>query len=291
MPTTPDVRRFTIRATSGLQATTSEFALAILPAPMVITNALLPDATLGASYTQFLDVAGGDGSVNWSLVSGALPAGISLSGSGLLSGVAATLGTSIFTVRAIRGALTAERALSLAVVPAPLVIATMALPAAKVGDPFSVTLESRGGSGGNTWSLAEGTLPAGLTLAAGGEISGTPTIAGTSAFTVAVVSGAQRATRGLALTVDPAGYPLTALITTPGLVFVPLIVQIARGGTVTWRFGADPHNAIFVPTPGAPADINIVSDVDVSRTFPTAGVFRYDCTIHPGMSGVIEVKP
>jgi plastocyanin len=77
----------------------------------------------------------------------------------------------------------------------------------------------------------------------------------------------------------------------PANVFVPFLVQVARGATVTWRFGAAPHNAIFVPATGAPADIPIVSNVDVARTFPTPGTFRYDCTIHPGMNGVVEVKP
>jgi plastocyanin len=59
---------------------------------------------------------------------------------------------------------------------------------------------------------------------------------------------------------------------------------------VTWRFG-DAANVIFGAAAGAPADINITNDQDVSRTFPTLGTFRYDCTIHPGMSGVVEVKP
>ncbi|MBK7832516.1 MAG: hypothetical protein IPJ56_09300 [Gemmatimonadetes bacterium] len=104
-------------------------------------------------------------------------------------------------------------------------------------------------------------------------------------------SGTQRVTAALSLTVDPAGFPSSVLVTMPGNVFVPLLVQLARGGTVTWRFGATPHNVIFGAAAGAPADINITNDQDVSRTFPTLGTFRYDCTIHPGMSGVVEVKP
>jgi len=28
----------------------------------------------------------------------------------------------------------------------------------------------------------------------------------------------------------------------------------------------------------------------VARTFSTKGVFPYDCTVHPGMSGQVEVK-
>jgi hypothetical protein len=49
--------------------------------------------------------------------------------------------------------------------------------------------------------LASGSLPPGLTLEAGGGISGTPTVAGASSFTVRVTSGAQTAPRVLSVTV------------------------------------------------------------------------------------------
>lgn len=290
-PTRAESRTIGVRATSGEQTATADFTLAIVEPRMVITNTSLPDATLGASYSQFLNVAGGEGVVTWSLASGALPMGITLSASGLIAGTTTALASASFRVRAERGALTAERGLTIAVVPPPLLVATSSLPSDKVGESYALQLESSGGAGGNSWSLAEGSLPSGLSLAAGGLISGTPTAAGSVTVTVAVTSGAQRATRALLLTINPVGFPLAALITMPGNVFVPFLVQIARGGTVTWRFGSEPHNAIFVVVAGAPADINIVSNVDISRTFPTVGSFRYDCTIHPGMSGVIEVKP
>src|SRR5205814_1514696 len=41
-----------------------------------------------------------------------------------------------------------------------------------------------GGTGSYTWSLASGTLPTGLSLSSAGVLSGTPTVAGTSSFTV-----------------------------------------------------------------------------------------------------------
>ena len=95
----------------------------------------------------------------------------------------------------------------------------------------------------------------------------------------------------LSLVVEPARYPPFAIVDMPGDLFTPFVARVALGGTVTWRFGARGHNVIFVPTPGAPADIHVVSDVNISRTFGTPGTFRYDCTIHPGMSGRVDVKP
>lgn len=290
-PTTVEMRSFTIRVTSGSQLRANEFVLPVAPAPMVITTAILPDATLGASYTHFLNVEGGEGIVAWSVVSGTLPPGLQLSSAGIVVGNPSALGGFSFRVRAVRGALSAERSFVMGVLAPPLEVTTVSLTSAKVGEPYAAQLESRGGSGGNSWSLAEASVPSGLALAPSGAITGTPTAAGTVAFTVAVTSGAQRATRALSLAVDSAGYPSTAVVTMPANAFVPFLTRIARDGVVTWRFGADPHNAIFVATPGAPADINIVSNTEVSRTFPTLGSFRYDCTIHPGMTGIIEVKP
>jgi hypothetical protein len=70
--------------------------------------------------------------------------------------------------------------------PAPSISATS--PAGgTVGSAYSATLQATGGVGTLTWSLASGSsLPGGLTLSGAGAISGTPTTAGTTSFTVKV---------------------------------------------------------------------------------------------------------
>ncbi|MGQ0647489.1 MAG: putative Ig domain-containing protein [Gemmatimonadaceae bacterium] len=285
-----ETRTFRVRATSGRRDATADFALAVDPPPFAIITTALAAATLGASYSQVLDVNEGAG-VTWSLSSGALPPGLNLSPGGVITGNASALGRFGFIVRASLGTQTAERALGITVNPAPLVIVTATLPLAKVGDSYAASLESSGGVGGNTWALTAGRLPLGLTFSATGTISGTPVVQETTSFTVELTSGTQRVARSLTLTVDSAGFPLSLFVDMPGDVFVPILAQIKVGGTVTWRFGARPHNVIFVPQAGAPADINIVSNVQVSRRFDVIGGFTYDCTIHPGMSGRVEVRP
>lgn len=72
--------------------------------------------------------------------------------------------------------------------------------------------------------------------------------------------------------------------------FSPREVNLKVGGTVTWTFGARPHNAIFQKVNGAPADVPVMSDGQATRTFNTVGTFPYDCTLHSGMRGTVRVQ-
>lgn len=123
-----------------------------------------------------------------------------ISGSGLANGVAA--GTT--TISATQGAVSGGTGLT--VQPAPLAIATTSpLAAGMVGAPYSVTLTATGGIQPRTWSITTGSLPGGLTLnAVAGTITGTPTLAGASTFTVRVTDAATpaaTATRSLSITI------------------------------------------------------------------------------------------
>ena len=92
----------------------------------------------------------------------------------------------------------------------------------------------------------------------------------------------------------PSGAP-SATVTvqaTPAIQFTPATVELSVGGTVTFEFGAVPHNVYFDNAP-AGASTNITTPTaseSVTRTFATAGQYRYNCHLHPGMSGTINVR-
>jgi hypothetical protein len=65
-------------------------------------------------------------------------------------------------------------------------ITTTQLPGGFLSGSYTGALTASGGSSPYTWSLQSGALPNGLTLNAGGTISGTPTLAGSFSFTVQV---------------------------------------------------------------------------------------------------------
>src|SRR6266550_5568836 len=67
----------------------------------------------------------------------------------------------------------------------PVQITTTSLPSGQVQTSYSASLQATGGTPPYTWSVIAGQLPNGLTLSSSsGLISGTPTLAGTSTFTV-----------------------------------------------------------------------------------------------------------
>ena len=68
-------------------------------APTITTTESLPDGEVGTVYSQTL-TATGDPTITWSLASGTLPTGLSLSEDGKITGTPTTEGTSTFTVKA-----------------------------------------------------------------------------------------------------------------------------------------------------------------------------------------------
>lgn len=92
-----------------------------------------------------------------------------------------------------------------------LAITTDALPDAPIAAPYEFTLEAKG-DGPFTWSIAEGELPAGLTLSEAGVLSGTANAESAAAITFSVRDSANFVhTRALELKVSalPAPFLLT----------------------------------------------------------------------------------
>jgi hypothetical protein len=99
VPTTSGAYNFTIMVTDGSANSTSQpFSLSISNGVQITTSSL-PNGTNGFNYNQQLQASNGVAPYAWSLTSGSLPANLSLSGGGLISGTAATSGTYNFTAQ------------------------------------------------------------------------------------------------------------------------------------------------------------------------------------------------
>jgi len=68
------------------------------PAALKITTTSLPNAQISAVYAEQLQASGGTAPYTWLILSGSLPAGVTLSASGVLAGVPTVAGSSVFVV-------------------------------------------------------------------------------------------------------------------------------------------------------------------------------------------------
>lgn len=69
--------------------------------PIFVATQSLPDATVGVPYSATFTAGGGNGAYMWSVISGALPSGLSMDVNGNITGTPDTAGTFTFTVQVV----------------------------------------------------------------------------------------------------------------------------------------------------------------------------------------------
>lgn len=147
-----------------------------------------PGATIRAPYSYAFS-ATGTPAATFALTSGNLPPGLSLSDGGLLVGVPSAEGTFTFQVAANNAVapIAVSTTLAIVVSGAPRFVHGSP-PSAVVGTPYSYTFAASGAPT-PAYRVTVGTLPAGLTLSAGGVLSGLPEASGSATFTVTADNG------------------------------------------------------------------------------------------------------
>ena len=80
------------RVTDSTSAAATKSLSITINVPLSIGTGSLPNGTVGVTYSQTLSVTGGSSPYTWSAVSGTLPAGLSLSSSGVISGTPTAAG-------------------------------------------------------------------------------------------------------------------------------------------------------------------------------------------------------
>jgi large repetitive protein len=241
-----------------------EFSIFVDPGLTIVNQSVKP-ATIGQPYSETLTArrvdtlnpeTGPDVQATWSLESGSLPPGVSLSPTGVLAGTPTSDGRFQFVVKAQNGSPFDTETYTLAVRQLVTVKLSAHRPIAEVGMRFGAAATAAGGTGTYTWSLASGTLPSGLALnAASGAIAGTPQRAGNFAFALAATDAEGRvATANGAVTVAPRLAIRTVRLKT-GRLGRAYQARLATGGgvrPVTWKAsGKLPTGVRFAKSLGA----------------------------------------
>ena len=165
-------------------------------AAVKITTPSLPNGAVGSSYNATLAATGGTLPYAWSVASGNLTAGLTLSQTGIISGTpdAGTAGDYTFAVKVTDNATpsksdTEQYTITIAEA-GTLIITTTSLGDGTEEIAYSATLGVLGGTPPYNWSIS-GSLPPGLALTpATGVIAGTPTQQSNYNFTAQVSDNA-----------------------------------------------------------------------------------------------------
>uniref|UniRef100_UPI003F4C27A9 putative Ig domain-containing protein n=1 Tax=Xanthomonas cannabis TaxID=1885674 RepID=UPI003F4C27A9 len=245
-------------------------------AVVVIAPASLPAATAGTAYTQNLSASGGTAPYTFALSAGALPAGVTLNASGVLSGTPTASGSFNFTVSATDSGAptTGSRAYTLVVAGAAVNLPATTLAPGTAGQAYSAAITpASGGIAPYTYTLAAGVLPAGITVnSATGALSGTPTAPGTYNFTLTATDSTSgtpsQGSRSYALTIA-APQVVVAPTTVPGATRGTAYSQAlsASGGTAPYTYA--------IASGVLPAGLTLASNGTLSGTATVEGTFNF----------------
>ncbi len=195
-PFVPGIYTFTIRVVDAAGSyfdRTYTLPVDTVSSNLSITTDTLADASVGVFYTQIIQVTGGREPYTFTISSGSLPPGMTLSINGGLSGTPTLDGAFAFAVAVADGSgLQTSRNFTLNIRTNILIIRTD-LARASVGNSYSQQLVVQGGTAPYIWTPFGGPLPPGLVLnESTGIVSGIPSVAGEYTFAVRVTDSRGR---------------------------------------------------------------------------------------------------
>jgi large repetitive protein len=189
---------------------------AVVTTPLLISNAPLPDATVGAPYTAWPQASGG--TMPYTYSASGLPPGLSINtATGVISGMPTDMSGSPYVVQvnvkdsaAPLNQTASTSGLTITIHPATLTITSNALPTAVVGQAYAAPAQTVTG-GVTPYTYSATGLPTGISInTSTGALSGSPTVSAGSPYAVTITvtdsatpTHSTASTSGLAITVIP----------------------------------------------------------------------------------------
>ena len=259
--------------------------------PVLIDTTPPATATVGHPYSYTFS-ADGTPAPTFTVSSGTLPGGLTLTAGGLLSGTPTTAGAVTFTVTATNGiapdVTTDPLTITVEAAVAAPVFTSAAPPATAIaGQSYSYTFTATGNPA-PTFAVTSGTLPAGLELDAAGVLSGIPTTASSSTFTVTATNGVAPDATTEAITITVAAAP-----TAPTFTAATPPASATVGQTYMYTFTATGNPApTFAVTSGAlPAGLELDAAGVLSGIPTTVSSSTFTVTATNGVAPVASTTP
>ncbi|HXT28581.1 MAG TPA: putative Ig domain-containing protein, partial [Vicinamibacterales bacterium] len=290
--TTAGTYSFTLQVSDGSQTATRAFTMKVTA--LTTKENQLPDAFVGAPYTPYTLTAlnGFGGSTGTWTATNPLPAGMTLSPSGVLSGTPTAAGFSSINFTVFDGVDTINRSVSLNVY-AVRITTPGVLPNATSGGSYNTTIAAAGGTG--PFSFSANGLPNGLSIGPStGVISGTVSSGNGSSVgkvSVSVTASNSGGSYTKTMSIDVVGTPASLPSIAPAVSPIPdctlgvpctRTISVRNGGTapfawtasglppgMTVRFGGNGETLSSV-TPG---------DAELWGTATAAGTFNVQLTV------------
>ncbi len=260
--------------------TLAQTLLSLGTAPSFGNGPPTPTATIGVGYS-FTYIGNGSPLPVFSLVSGNLPTGLTLSTAGVISGTPTQVGLFTGTIQASNGiGSAATQNFSITVEQPPAITNGPPPSPATAYAPYSFTYTATG-SPAPAFSLTSGNLPTGLTLSANGVLAGTPTQAGSFSGTVTASNGVNpSASQTFTINVQA--------LTAPAFTNATLSTITAINGSLNFTYTAAGYPApTFNLTAGAlPPGTSLSSSGVVSGAPTQTGTYTGTVTASNGVSPV-----
>ncbi len=265
------------------------YTLVIAPPTIVVSPLTLPNPAVASAYSQTVSASGGTAGYTFLLTAGALPAGMTLSSGGAVSGTPTASGPFSFTIGARdsstgTGPYTGVRTYSGTVAAPVLNLLPTSLPNGAVAAAYNQAFSTTGGTTPYTYAITAGALPAGLSLSPAGALAGTPTTGGTFNFTVTSTDSTTGASshstsRGYSLTIAAPTVTVSPPTLPNGTVASAYSQTLtASGGTASYSFALSPGGAL-------PNGLSLSAAGVLSGTPTTGGSFNFSVTATDSSTG------
>jgi len=268
-PTVSGTFSYTVTITDKA-GNTGTFHCSVTVNPPIMSTCVVINAIQGVAITPVTMTASGGAGAPYTFTATGLPAGLTMASNGTISGTPTVSGTFSYTVTITDKAGNVGTFNCSVTVNPPIMSTCVVINAIQGVAITSVTMTASGGAGAPYTFTATG-LPAGLTMASNGTISGTPTVSGTFSYTVTITDKAgNKGTFNCSVTVYPPIMSTCVVINAiQGGAITPVTMTASGGAGAPYTFTAT----------GLPAGLTMASNGTISGTPTVSGTFSYTVTI------------